>query len=505
MGIILRWLHLFYVADSPVLNRLIIDSAFYQRWAEEIAGGDIIGEGVFFMSPLYPYLLGGLYFLFGSSPLPVVFLQTIFSGMTIWMLWNLGRRLGGEIPAIIAAWGGALFPVWIYFDGAILTASLILFLNTAGLLLIFRWLETGKLSTLFFSGLSFGLSALARPSALLISLFLAIWLLSRRRKKAALFFIVGTIVIISPVTIRNWLASGEFCLITASGGMNFFTGNNPQATGLYSEAEFLRSSEPEFEAEDYRREAQIRDGRPMNLTQSSRFWYGEGLSFIFANPLSAVRLYWNKFFYFWNNLEAPNNISYYLTRRYSPPLCFLRWGFGILAALGMTGLIFTQKSREKEALLIYLSAILAANLLFFTSSEFRFPAVNVLLLGVGMLYFSLRGWIKEKKISWKAVVFLLFALFLAHYQTQLATKLKSPRMDFFNLGSVCLKDRDYSAAIEYFSLSLKEDANFHDALMGRGTALLEVGRYEAAATDFQSAGFDVTPDILKEKMEGVRD
>jgi uncharacterized protein HemY len=72
-------------------------------------------------------------------------------------------------------------------------------------------------------------------------------------------------------------------------------------------------------------------------------------------------------------------------------------------------------------------------------------------------------------------------------------------MDYFNLGSVCLKKGDWKAAVGFFESSLKEDPSFADGHMGLGTALIELGEYESAAAEFQILGYKVTPDDLKQK------
>ena len=50
-----------YEHHHPWADRPVIDEASYERWALEIAGGDWVGEEVFFQEPLYPYWLGTFY------------------------------------------------------------------------------------------------------------------------------------------------------------------------------------------------------------------------------------------------------------------------------------------------------------------------------------------------------------------------------------------------------------------------------------------------------------
>ena len=54
-----------YDRHHPQADRPVIDEASYDTWARELAAGDWLGDEVFFQEPLYPYLLGVAYSLFG--------------------------------------------------------------------------------------------------------------------------------------------------------------------------------------------------------------------------------------------------------------------------------------------------------------------------------------------------------------------------------------------------------------------------------------------------------
>jgi 4-amino-4-deoxy-L-arabinose transferase-like glycosyltransferase len=501
LGVALRLLNDLILKSTPVLKILLLDSGYYHQWAREIAQGEVLGKGAFFMSPLYPYVMGLIYALFGSKPMMVVVLQVLLSGLTLWMIWWLGYKLGGRVTGLVAVWAGAIFPVWIYFDGVILTASLILFLNTVGLWAMVRWFENKAPLFLVVAGFAWGLSVLTRPNILLFILVVALWLFLKRQHLASVVLILWALVAISPVTIRNLLIGKEFALTTVSGGMNFFVGNNAQATGLYVEPDFLRSSDPKYELEDYIAEAEKLSWQKLTPGESSRFWYKMGFLYLLNHPLKAVELGWNKFFYFWNNLEAPNNVSIYLVKRYSPIVRFLPLGFGLIASLGIVGLLLMPSGDIKKLIWIYLICLLAANMLYFTSSEFRFPIVSVLLLGVGFTIKKVWRWIKEKRWDWKLVGVLLLMLFFTHYQTDLALTLKSPRMDYYNYGSVTLKNGDYQKAVRFFLLSLSEDPIFPSAHIGLGFAFYELGEYRHAVEEFQMGGYPLTEDFLRQQKE----
>ncbi len=505
LGIALRLIHLKSALSGPVLKILIIDSASYHAWALEIAGGNIMGEGMFFLSPLYPYVLGFLYALFGSHAAVAALFQITLSAAGIYLIWWIGNSIGGKTAGITAAFIAAVYPPWIYFDSAVMTASLIIFLNTAALAAIIKWFDHPQPGYIFLAGALIGLSALARPSALLFAAVVAVWLLKRRLHMGAVLLAVGIITAIAPVTIRNVFVGGEFALTTVSGGMNFYVGNNPEATGLYVEPDFIVSSDPDTEFESYHQEAERRSWKKLSNTGASRWWYMSSLQFIIRQPVQAAGIWWNKFFYFWNELEAPNNVSFYLVMRSSPLLKYLPLGFGVLAVLGVIGLAGAPACRGRTLLWIYLFSILAANLLFFTSSEFRFPVVIALAVGGGIAALRIARAVREKRYRWGLIVLGAAGLLFTHYRTDLSQALRSPRMDFYNYGSVCLKEGKLKSAGNFFILSLAEDPGFIEAHMGLGTTYLEMDEFEAAAMEFKAAGFPVSAEYLKKNRSILED
>ena len=503
-ALILRAIHLLSITDSPVMKILVIDSAYYYHTAVKISDGMGAGPGVFFMSPLYPYFLSVWFSLFGDSVMLIAALQIALSCFTISLIWSTTLMISNEKAALTAALIAAVYPVWIYYDGMVLTTSLIMFLNTLGIWLIFKQIvlkdrlaSSLNHSLLVLVGIILGLSALARPGILLFGFLLGIWQVKKKNYIFPVLIFAGIMISVLPVTIRNYYKSGEFAATTASGGMNFYVGNSPFSTGLYVEPDFLRSSEPEYELRDYKSQAERLSGKELSYTENSRFWYKSGWKFLISNPGRAVNLWWNKFFYFWNNLEAPDNLSYYLVKRYSPILKFLPFGFGLLAAAGLAGLMLIKSSEYKHIIRIYLYSLILVCVIFFSSSEFRFPVVAVLCIGTGIFVSGIiddRGRFLK---NWKTISFVILFLIFSHFHTQTGQFLKSPRMDYFNLASVSLKNNDFNSAVEYFQESLREDPGFKQGHMGLGTALMEIGRFEEAAKEFRNLGYNIDADTLK--------
>ena len=80
-----------------------VDSYFYHQWALDIIHGNFWGHEVFFLRPLYPYLLAGVYAVFGSHVLPVQLLQAVLTTVSCFLLYLVTRRLFNPRAAVFAA------------------------------------------------------------------------------------------------------------------------------------------------------------------------------------------------------------------------------------------------------------------------------------------------------------------------------------------------------------------------------------------------------------------
>lgn len=75
LAVAARGLYLWQIRHAPVFALLLGDAVMYDAWARQIAGGDWIGKGVFYVGPLYPYFLGLVYALVGRNLLVVRLIQ----------------------------------------------------------------------------------------------------------------------------------------------------------------------------------------------------------------------------------------------------------------------------------------------------------------------------------------------------------------------------------------------------------------------------------------------
>src|SRR5260370_1777594 len=72
------------------------------------------------LPPIYPYLLAGIFKLFGiftyKSSLIIRSIDMAFSAFTCWPVYAIGRRAFGRTAAILSAWVWALLPDGIFYS-----------------------------------------------------------------------------------------------------------------------------------------------------------------------------------------------------------------------------------------------------------------------------------------------------------------------------------------------------------------------------------------------------
>ncbi len=382
---------------------LRLDPLYYHEWGRRIAAGDWLGTDAFEMSPLYPYALGALYALFGEGLTLPRMLQGILGAATCSATYLLGRRLFGWWAGLIAGALLAFYGPAIYYDGQINKTTLALALSVG-----FAWLLAvsggRRRAWIAAGGACLGLAALVHENVNVALPFLLAWLLApregerwRSRLPGALCLVTGWAAAVLPVTIRNVAVSGEWVLITSAGGENFYTGNNPGASGRYSPPPFVRP-DPFFEHEDFRTEAARRLGRPVTRRESSQFWWREGLRFIADRPGAFLWLLWDKLAVFMNAFERPDNFSYANFRLFSPTLSLPWAGFALVAPLATVGLAASiPRWRDLVPLYAGLGAYLISALVFFTQSRYRMPAIPFFAIFAGHGAATLAALAKERR------------------------------------------------------------------------------------------------------------
>ncbi len=498
-----RLAYLYQAVDTPLFDVLLIDSEFYDRRARAIGAGDWLGDRPFFMNPFYPYFLAAIYALLGAEYGWVGLVQAVLGTGSCYLTYALGRKLWRPEIGLLAAGLAAIYQPYVFYDGALLTAAPITFLNLAALYCLAH--AQGAARWLLGAGLLLGLSATARPMVLLFVAAVAGWFVAQggwRGWRQWGLVVAGCGLVVGTVACRNYLVGGEWLLTTSSAGMNFYVGNHPEANGIYAQVDFLPSAEPDLEREAFIREAEVRTGEELTPAQASRYWLVAGLRFAVENPLAYLALQGRKLYMFWNGVEAQNNLSLYLARDFVPLLRWCVLGWGLVAPLAVAG---WGTSRRSGLLDLYVASYLAACLLFFTSSEYRLPVVPVILLYAACWIANAAAWTTDRahrRLMGSCLLVALVALPI-NYRDAGAERLTRKRVDYYNFGTLYQRRGAWASAENMFRQALRIDPSFAPAASGlaavlaqqeggdldvqRGLDYFGAGEYEAAIAAFSRA------------------
>lgn len=218
------------------------DEVTYDLLAQNLAAGHgycfVPGHPSLLRAPLYPFLLAGLYALFGHHYTVVLGVQVLVGGLSTLVVVMLGQRLFGEVASPVVA--GCLFachPLLIFATGLLYSETFYLFLLLLFTFSCLKMVEAlGRKGWAVVTGVLLGANVLMKPNLLLFPLALVLWLwFALRHFRRAL--VLGGLValamaaVVLPWTLRNYWVSGALVPVSANLGLNLWQGNHPEADG----------------------------------------------------------------------------------------------------------------------------------------------------------------------------------------------------------------------------------------------------------------------------------
>lgn len=212
--------------------RLVDDPADYQRLALSVAHGHGFGDTVLaagggptaFRAPLYPFLLGVFYNLFGVSVTAARLVQAVLGTATVALIGLLAYRMFGRRAGLIAAAVAAVYPPLIVSGASLLTESIAIPLLVGAILLALEFRRRDDVRWAIAAGVVTGLAVLTRENSflLLVPLVLLAWTRRPRWSVRALVapvaVVIAAVVVVTPWTIRNVATMDALVPVTDSTG-----------------------------------------------------------------------------------------------------------------------------------------------------------------------------------------------------------------------------------------------------------------------------------------------
>ena len=529
-SLLVRIVYLLSLRQSPFFSGLIVDAQWHDQWAWDWARGAWnMGAHAFFRAPLYPFFLSLIYRVFGHDLLAVRIVQAVVGASTVAALTGCGWRIGGRRMALWAAAIGALYGPLIFFDGELLIPNLLVALLTWSL---FFLIATPSLYADLLASSFLGLAVIARPNAIvLLPVFLYFgWSRLRNtehvRKGRLVWMTIVALIPAACMTVVNAKEERTFVFVASQGGVNFYAGNNPQATGRNIDIPEMRNVQTGWSnfVEASQEVAEKAEGKQLNSRQVSNYWLTKGLDWIASAPGDAAALTLKKIYYVVNAYEVPNERDLYFRRPF--PLNLLLWRlpffafpWGLIFPLAVAGALAGRRDRERRqsiAVLINWSLVLGLFLVpFFITARFRMDIVPALILLAAYALSNRERVLKTAPVTvgLAALVFVNTSFFQARVDNPAEEKAKmamalimenrlaesrellqqalgvDPRSaDYtFLMGYVYSLEKDHDNALKYYQRSLELNPTNYKVLYYMGISLFQMERFGEAATALEKA------------------
>jgi tetratricopeptide (TPR) repeat protein len=461
----------------------------------------------FFWQPFfYPFFLSIVYFFSGPSIVCAKVVQSILGSITCVLTYLLGKRLFNRKVGLAAGIAVSLYGPLIFFEAELLASGWEAFWSVALVLLFLSAASENKTWLWVLLGLCGALSIVTRPTFLLFFAAGCLWLLIfLYRKKSPprelvtrfIILIVSFLLVTIPVASQNKKITGHFGILPASGGLNFYIGNNPD----YMDTLNIR---PGWDWNELMKLPE-RNGVIGDLWQQQKFFYDRFKDFIRTQPLQYVRGLAYKTIQFLNSRELPRNVDLYLFGKWSWLLRILTWKkggfgfpFGVLLPLTFCGSFYYRK-QIPAIVILFLVFYPLSIILVFVCGRYRVAVVPIMAVVAAAGLFGLVEMVKQSRwicigsavICGAALLFLssipaLFPVEKINYEAEL----------YANLADTKISRGEYEQAINYLEKSLKLEPNSGMAYASLATALFRKGDSKQAVKYYQES-LRFKPDSLE--------
>ncbi len=514
VAFLLRTIYISQVRYTPFFQTLGLDAKFYDQWARDIAGGTA-ERGAFFMTPLYSYFLATVYRLFGRDLLLVRMIQAGLGAGTASLIYLVGRDVFDKRVGLLAGLLTASYGALIFYDCSVLLTPLLVFLNVLAVYLLLRADSSRRPIYCVAAGAVLGLAAVGRAAALLSAAAAVLWMWhsaragagrkatvssdsdggrsrggerSARRPAAlrgAALVVLGLVLVVGPVTLRNYVVERDFVLVTSNGGLNFFIGNGEGATGGYAKPAGLDI------ATDLYGKALAEEalGRELKPSEVSDYWYARGWEDIRTRPGQWSKLMVRKLAFVMSSYELPQLENYDFQKRYSALLALPLPGFAVLAPLGLLGLGLTFRRRRPRLLALYFSVYLLSIVAFFVVARYRLPVVPLLIVLASYAAVELARRVQAREfaalvVPVVALGVLLYVVNANHYGVNRESGFGQPH---FRLGIIYSERGMTEEAVAEYEMAIRLDPEYQKSYLNLGSVLSVAGRTDEAMAAFRNA------------------
>jgi 4-amino-4-deoxy-L-arabinose transferase-like glycosyltransferase len=187
-------------------------------------------EPTILRAPLYPLALSTL-FVLGTHLLPfsVQIAQALLHGLTCLMVFDIAKKVAGPRRAPLVAMLCAIHPYLLWYTGRMVIETTSVFVFTLIIFCLLRYLSQPSGLRAVVTGIAVGTGILCKstylPFAFLIPLLLYLAHRHQTRLLHAVLVLVCSLAVTAPWIVRNHTVSGQWGIVQALTGYNFYVGD----------------------------------------------------------------------------------------------------------------------------------------------------------------------------------------------------------------------------------------------------------------------------------------
>jgi len=353
LALVLRLVFILSITAAP----LETDARDYDTLGWQLSQGqgymNSDGEPTAYRPPVYPVVIGLIYFVAGHDPVWVRWVQAFIGAWTCVLVYLLTRIVfkHGTLAGLVAA----MYPPLIVGTAEILTETLFAFLLLAVVYLVVS--KNGKWWRIT-SGVTLGLALLTRPMAVFFLPFLGYWMFANGARKDLAFVALGFVLVMTPWTARNYARLDAFVPFANVGGLTLYNSYIVPPGGFgYNSLNGVGDAYFQIESE----------------TERSRYLVGQTMKFISQNPLQAVKLGALKLLHlvypfdgYWSAVSFGSKYNVF---------------WGMIVSFALFGWAKSERRRggDVQLLGLLLLSFLIGSVVFYGSPRFRLPLEPILI------------------------------------------------------------------------------------------------------------------------------
>lgn len=416
--------HSIYLAEDPFALATFSDGREYEHAALDILGAPPWGTRPFYLQGIYAYFMA-VPMMIRPWPSLALLAQLLLGTGTLWLFHRLVREWMGDAAGAWATVVLLAYPMLAFYENKFLTAQLAISGSVAVLWTLQRVRRDPRPGRFAVLGAAVGVAILARPNFALLVPFAGLGLASLRatrtaKIRAVAWMLLGVVVALAPMAVRNAVVTDRPTVFPAhGGGTSFYIGNNASARGVWNDAGGFLSGDVSRERQELRGRLGVAHGsEDEEVATIGRELYGRAFDEIADHPGDWLWLEVRKLWLLAGSDELTQDYDLHGERelvgfdaRVGVPFGML-WVLALFGGIRLFRLGRTEPERWRALGWVSLGLVastVAANLLYFTSSQHRLPLVVVFapLAIVGVT--ELRASVKRRAYAGPVIAILLLA------------------------------------------------------------------------------------------------